>query len=181
MRGANRRFPVFVAGAIVAMLIVGFVGQRAFAQDQNPSTSSVYHAQVGSWFIGLQGDQPGRGGTLANFAADGSVIVYAVPGTRPYLWIGQWQPTGPLTTTFTIVGANTDANGAFVGNSTLYATNVIDGNGNGFTTTGVIVTRNATGAETGRQDVIAIGSRIQVSALPAAPPVTASPVASPTS
>lgn len=155
------RSAILGLAALVVALMVGAAGLRA-AQDVSPVATSD-HPMVGTWYIGLQGDPPGRGPTLATYFADGNVLVSAAAGPRPVTWQGVWVPTGPRTATFTIVAVNVDQNGTFTGNTILDGTNELDATGDQFTTTGTITMRDLAGQVLSSFPVAAIGSRVAAS------------------
>ena len=167
--------------AVFMVVLAGIVGTRASAQDAS-SIATSDHPMVGTWFIGLPGDPPGRGPTLATYFGDGNVLVFAAAGPSPVTWMGIWSPTGPTTIAFTIVAVNVDESGAFTGNTILDGANELDATGNQFTTTGTITMRDAAGQVTNSFPIAAVGSRVTAalsSTSPAGPDAT--PAATPTS
>lgn len=161
-----------VSLAVVVVLLAGVIatmGRSATAQD----ASMEAHPIVGGWQL----ENEGFGSTSISYAVFHPDGTYVEAGTDGGTVIGVWQATGERTVDLTFFAADLDLDPEVTISGEGRQTVEIDEAGNAFTAQGHFEARDPDGAVLFGDDVLSLGTRLEVAPVEAmgAPAATPAP------
>jgi hypothetical protein len=162
---------VMVLPLIVCLVVVGLLDDSSRLSGSAQSAAPAGEEFVGTWLATV----PLPSGSIVQVAAfdvDGTVVsvgppVRAItPGDPSSLVfnsdaVGSWVSTGPKTSTITYVRLNADAQGNYLGTTTIRSNQLLSEDGESFTAQADIITRDPAGKVMATRTVEVEGVRLQ--------------------
>ena len=177
------RFGVAIAALVVLAVgvLVGRVEREVGAQEEGE------HGLVGAWSVAIEGESTAEGelisSTYAVFFADGTMLTAG----RPFLpaapnapiaafanspGVGSWETSGERGFVGTFFIQRADADGNFLGTTTIYPTGELAEDGMSYTGTSSVVIADAAGEVVATRFDRVVAERVAVEEAPPVPEAT---------